>query len=224
MASRILVADDDAQLRAALGLALGMEGYEFIFAEDGESALRQFQAERPDLVVLDIGMPKLDGFTVVERIRSSSAVPVLILTARDSLNDRVQGLKHGADDYLVKPFAIEELLARIEALLRRLHPDDNHLLTFGDLKLDLETHEAARDGVHLQLTPREFQLLAAFLHYPRQVLTRDQLSRQAWGYAYHSESNFVDVAVKALRAKLEAEGEPRVIQTVRGFGYALRED
>jgi two-component system response regulator MprA len=225
MAARILIADDDSSLVSVLRLALTLEGYEIVAAGDGEAALKLFEAESPDMVVLDVAMPRLDGFTVTERIRANNAaVPILMLTARDGVPDRVAGLVHGADDYLVKPFAVEELMARIGALLRRRQASASHLLSFADLKVDLDTHEAFRGDTELELTPHQFQLLAVFLQNPRQVLSRDQLCRQAWGYPYHGESNFIDVTVKELRRRTEVGVRPRLIQTVRGFGYALRDD
>jgi len=224
MPARILVAEDDTDLSRALHLAFSLEGYNFTPAYDGESALRIFDAEHPDLVVLDVSMPQLDGFTVCERIRATSAVPILMLTARGSLEDKVSGLKHGADDYLVKPFAVEELLARIDALLRRHRTESTGLLAMGDLRVNPDSHEAYRGDRALHLTPREFQLLNVLLRNPRQVLSRDQLCEQVWGYSFRGESNFIDVTVKGLRRKLEEGGESRLIQTVRGFGYALRED
>jgi len=224
MSAHILVAEDDTDLSRALHLAFSLEGYTFTPAYDGEAALRLFDAEHPDLVVLDVSMPQLDGFTVCERIRANSAVPILMLTARGALEDKVSGLKHGADDYLVKPFAVEELLARIDALLRRHRTESSGLLSLSDLRLDPDSHEAYRGDRPLHLTPREFQLLSVLLRNPRQVLSRDQLCEQVWGYTFRGESNFIDVTVKGLRRKLEEGGESRLIQTVRGFGYSLRED
>ena len=226
MPSRLLIVDDDASLVSVLRLALTLEGYELVTSHDGEEGLKVFSDEHPDLVVLDVALPSLDGFTVCERIRSVSDVPILMLTGRDGVPDRVAGLEHGADDYLVKPFAVEELLARIGALLRRSSRQNNqdHVLTFSDITLDLDTHEVKRGEDPLNLTPREFELMATFLQNPRQVLSRDQLCREVWGYAFRGESNFIDVTIKDLRRKTEIFDHKRLIQTVRGFGYALREE
>lgn len=224
MAARILAVDDDQAILDVLRLAFSFEGYEMIAALDGEAAIKLFHAQQPDLVILDVSLPGLDGFTVCERLRGiSSSVPILILTGRDAVPDRVTGLSHGADDYLVKPFAVEELMARIQALLRRTQGEMPEALSFADLYVNLSTHEAFRGDSPLQLTPREYQLLTVLLRNPRQVLSREQLSQQAWGYTYRGESNFIDVTVKDLRRKLEEGDKPRLIQTVRGFGYALRE-
>jgi two-component system, OmpR family, response regulator MprA len=226
MASKLLVVDDDASLVSVLRLALTLEGYELVTSHDGEDALKLFSNEHPDLIVLDVALPNLDGFTVCERIRAVSDVPILMLTGRESVPDRVAGLEHGADDYLVKPFAVEELLARIGALLRRSSRQgaQEHILSFSDMTLDLDTHEVKRGDEQLNLTPREFELMATFLQNPRQVLSRDQLCREVWGYAFRGESNFIDVTIKDLRRKTEIGDKKRLIQTVRGFGYALRED
>ncbi|MBI4212799.1 MAG: response regulator transcription factor [Chloroflexi bacterium] len=224
MATRILIADDDASLVRVLRLALARDGYEIVTAGDGETALKLFQTESPDLIVLDAALPRLDGFTVTERIRANSPdIPIMMLTARDVVLDRLASLVHGADDYLVKPFAVDELEVRIPALLRRHQATTtSRVLAFSDLSVDLDTHEVFRDDQELQLTPHQFRLLAVFLQNPRKVLSRDQLCRQAWGYPYHGESNFIDVTVKELRRRTEVGGRPRLIQTVRGFGYALR--
>ena len=225
MASRLLVVDDDASLVSVLRLALTLEGYELVTSHDGEESLKIFASEHPDLIILDVALPGLDGFTVCERIRAVSDVPILMLTGRDQVPDRVAGLEHGADDYLIKPFAVEELLARISALLRRSsHQSQEHLLAFADMTLDLDTHEVKRGDEQLTLTPREFELMTTFLQNPRQVLSRDQLCREVWGYAFRGESNFIDVTIKDLRRKIEAGDKKRLIQTIRGFGYALREE
>lgn len=192
-------------------------------AEDGESALALAAAKPPDLVILDVMLPGVDGLTVCRRLRARWLGPILLLTARDTVPDRVAGLDEGADDYVVKPFALDELLARVRALLRRHHLGPGKL-GFGDLELDPETKEANRAGEPLQLTPNEFKLLETFLRHPRRVLTRSQLAQQVWGVVYEGESNYIDVAIKELRRKLEVGGRSRLIQTVRGFGYALREN
>jgi two-component system response regulator MprA len=224
MSPRVLVVDDDPAVLSGLRRALALEGYAVQVAESGEAALALAAAEAPDLVVLDVMLPDVDGLAVCRRLREAGSMPILLLTARDTVPDRVAGLDSGADDYLVKPFALDELLARVRAQLRRGQPRADKLLHYADLRLDLETREAARLGEPLRLTPREFELLAAFLRHPRQVLSREQLCQRVWGFAFEGESNFVDVAVKELRKKLEADGRPRLIQTVRGYGYALREE
>jgi two-component system response regulator MprA len=224
MTARILVVDDDPAVLSGLRRALTLEGYEVLVAEDGDAALAAASADGLDLVILDVMLPDIDGFEVCRRLRTRSDTPVLLLTARDTVPDRVAGLDRGADDYLVKPFALDELLARVRALLRRAQPQTGQVLAYADLVVDLTAHEASRGGEALKLTPREYELLSVFLRHPRQVLSREQLCQQVWGYAFEGESNFVDVAVKELRRKLEGDGRPRLIQTVRGYGYALRED
>ncbi len=224
MTARILVVDDDPAVLSGLRRALAFEGYDVVVAADGETALANAHSSRPDLVVLDVVLPGLDGFSVCEALRRESSVPIIMLTAKDTVPDRVQGLDRGADDYLVKPFAIDELEARIRALLRRYTPPADARLSSADLQVDLGAREAFRGKRLLRLTPREYDLLIAFLRHPRQALSREQLCQQVWGYAFEGESNFVDVAVKELRKKLELEGETRLIQTSRGFGYVLRED
>jgi two-component system response regulator MprA len=198
--------------------------YEVSTAVTGEEALELTEKAAPDLVVLDVVLPGLDGFTVCERLRSRlpSTVPIMLLTARDAVPDRVTGLDRGADDYLVKPFSIDELLARSRALLRRLQ-HNGEVLVFADLKLDLASRNAFRGERKLELTPREFGLLETFLRHPHQALSRAQLSQEVWGYTFEGESNFIDVAVMELRKKLEWGDRTRVIQTVRGYGYILRE-
>ncbi|MFN8534162.1 MAG: response regulator transcription factor [Dehalococcoidia bacterium] len=223
MAGRILAVDDDLGVLNSLRRALAHEGYEVVTAEDGESALLLAEIQPPDLVILDVMLPGLDGLTVCRRLRGKSLGPILMLTARDTVPDRVAGLDEGADDYLVKPFALDELLARVRALLRRNQPAGNSLF-FDDLSLDTEAKQVSRGGQSLSLTPNEYKLLETFLRHPRRVLSRDQLAQQVWGFAHEGESNFIDVAVKDLRRKLEAGGRPRIIQTVRGFGYALRKE
>jgi two-component system, OmpR family, response regulator MprA len=224
MNPRVLVVDDDPAVLSGLRRALALEGYAVQVAESGEAALALAAAEAPDVVVLDVMLPDVDGLTVCRRLRDVGTMPIVLLTAKDTVPDRVAGLDSGADDYLVKPFALDELLARVRAQLRRSQHRADRLLQYADLRLDLETREATRLGEPLRLTPREFELLAAFLRHPRQVLSREQLCQRVWGFAFEGESNFVDVAVKELRKKLEADGRPRLIQTVRGFGYALREE
>jgi two-component system response regulator MprA len=225
MAARVLVVDDDPAVLSALRRSLALEGYDITTAEDGETALSLIEALPVDLVILDVMLPGIDGFTVCGRIRKMVDVPILMLTARDTVPDRVEGLDQGADDYLVKPFAVDELLARARALLRRSSQAQTaSRLQFEDLALDLDAHQAWRGDRNLDLTALHFELLTVFMRHPRQVLTREQLCQQAWGYAFEGESNFVNVAVGELRRRLHAEGEPQLIHTVRGVGYALRSE
>lgn len=224
MNTRVLLVDDDPAVLTSLRRAMELDGYEVLVAIDGDTALDIAQSQLPDLLVLDVMLPGLDGFTVCERIRAGSSTPILMLTARDTVPDRVAGLDRGADDYLVKPFAVDELLARMRALLRRGPGPKDATLRYADLSLDALTREASRAGRPIKLTPLELELLEVFLRHPRQALSRNRLAQQVWGYSFEGESNFVDVAVKELRKKIEAEGRPRLIQTLRGYGYALREE
>ena len=224
MGARILVVDDDASVLSGLRRALALEGYDVLAVEDGERALEVATQARPDLVVLDVMLPGIDGLATCEHLRRGSAMPILMLSAKDTVPDRVAGLRVGADDYLVKPFAVDELTARVHALLRRAGNLEEQRLNYADLAVDTTARQAYRAGRALRLTPREYELLVLFLRHPRQALSREQLCQQVWGYAFEGESNFVDVAVKELRKKLEADGGSRLIQTVRGFGYSLRED
>ncbi|HZR93383.1 MAG TPA: response regulator transcription factor [Gaiellaceae bacterium] len=222
--TRVLVVDDEPAVREALRRALTLEGYEVELAGDGAEALRSIAVSEPDVVVLDVLMPEVDGLAACRRLRDSgSRVPVLMLTARAGVGDRVDGLDAGADDYLVKPFALEELLARIRALLRRSGQDRGEPLRFSDLELDPTTREVRRGGRPMELTRTEFNLLELFLRNPRQVLTRSLIFERVWGYDFGPTSNALDVYIGYLRRKTEAGGEPRLIQTVRGVGYALRE-
>ena len=222
---RVLVVDDDPAVRAALERALRLEGYEVELAPGGEEALRRVALAAPDAIVLDVLMPELDGLAVCRRLREAAdETPVLMLTARDGVADRVDGLDAGADDYLVKPFALEELLARLRALLRRTGTNGNGAsLRFGDLTMDTRTREVRRGERPIELTRTEFHLLELFLRNPRQVLTRAVIFDRVWGYDFGPASNALEVYVGYLRRKLEAAGEPRLIHTVRGVGYALRE-
>ena len=222
---RVLVVDDEPAVRAAVTRALTLDGYEVVAAEDGPTALGAIQRERPELVVLDVLMPALDGVAVCRRLRSDGdRTPILMLTARDAVSDRVSGLDAGADDYLVKPFALEELLARVRALLRRTVNGDPHgVLRFSDLSLDPATREVRRGDREVDLTRTEFLLLELFLLNPRQVLPRALIFDRVWGYDFGPTSNSLEVYVGYLRRKLEARREPRLIHTVRGVGYALRE-
>ena len=219
----ILVVDDDAGLRKALRRVLTSQGFEVEVASDGSEALARLRARSFDLVVLDVLMPGSDGIEVCERLRAEGdELPVLMLTARDAVRDRVAGLEAGADDYLVKPFANEELVARVRALLRRTGAGSERL-SFADLELDLLTRDAERGGREIELSSMEFELLEFFLRHPRQVLSRGLIYERVWGYDASLSSNSLDVFVGHLRRKLEAGGERRLIQTVRGVGFTLRE-
>ena len=222
---RILVVDDEPAVREAVDRALRLEGYRTELAADGREALDSLAAAPPDAVVLDVLMPAVDGLEVCRRLRAAGdRTPVLMLTARDAIADRVRGLDAGADDYLVKPFALDELRARLRALLRRAAPaSDGGLLRFEDLVLDSAGHTVRRGARDVELTRTEFLLLELFLRHPRQVLTRSVVFENVWGYDFGPTSNSLEVYVGYLRRKLEAEGEPRLIHAVRGFGYVLRE-
>ncbi|MFC8350882.1 response regulator transcription factor [Streptomyces sp. NPDC057280] len=231
---RILIVDDEPAVREALQRSLAFEGYDTEVAVDGADALEKVTAYRPDLVVLDIQMPRMDGLTAARRMRGAgTTTPILMLTARDTVGDRVTGLDAGADDYLVKPFELDELFARVRALLRRssyaaaaagagaVVEDD--ALTFADLRMDLATREVTRAGRPVELTRTEFTLLEMFMAHPRQVLTREQILKAVWGFDFEPSSNSLDVYVMYLRRKTEAGGEPRLVHTVRGVGYVLRQ-
>jgi two-component system, OmpR family, response regulator MprA len=222
---KVLVVDDERAVRDSLRRALELEGYEVELAVDGGDALHRLEANgQPDAVILDVLMPGVDGLEVCRRIRGKgSAVPVLMLTARTEIEDRVSGLDAGADDYLPKPFALEELLARLRALLRRTSPGTDEVLRFADLELNASTREVRRGGTRIELTRTEFNLLELFLRNPRQVLTRSVIFERVWGYDFGFASNSLDVYIGYLRRKTEVDGKPRLIQTVRGVGYALRE-
>jgi two-component system response regulator MprA len=224
--SYVAIVDDDSAIRTALGRALRMENYEVELFEDGLSALRSIQLRAPDAIVLDLQLPDIDGLEVCRRIRrAGDATPILMLTARQAIDDRVEGLDAGADDYLVKPFDLAELLARLRALLRRrsVTEGDDSMLRFEDLSLNPQTREVFRGERAIELTRIEFDLLELFLSHPRQVLTREQILDLVWGYNFDSGTNSLAVYVGYLRRKLELEGEPRLIHTVRGVGYALRQ-
>jgi two-component system, OmpR family, response regulator MprA len=226
---RILVVDDDRAVRESLRRSLEFNGYQVQLASDGAQALEAIIADRPDAMVLDVMMPRLDGLEVARRLRSTGDdLPILVLTARDTVSDRVSGLDAGADDYLPKPFALEELLARLRALLRRASPEaqngqTSEMLSFADLTLDPGTREVRRGGREISLTRTEFALLELFLSYPKHVLTRGRILEEVWGYDFPTSGNALEVYVGYLRRKTEAEGEPRLIHTVRGVGYVLRE-
>jgi two-component system, OmpR family, response regulator MprA len=219
---RVLVVEDDDDIAGALRRSLRLEGYDVRLAEDGVSALEESTLFEPDAVVLDLGLPRLDGVEVCRRLRDAGDVPILMLTARDGLDDRIEGLDSGADDYLVKPFERQELLARLRALLRRRPPRGSAFLTVGDLRLNPDTREARRGERHLDLTTREFELLEYLMRNERLVLSRERLLEDVWGYNVLVETNTVDVFVSNLRRKLEEDGEPRVLHTMRGAGYVLR--
>jgi two-component system response regulator MprA len=222
----VLVVDDEPAVRESLERSLRFEGYEVSLASDGEQALAAVAKQVPDVVILDVLMPRLDGLQTCRQLRArGESLPILMLTARDGVADRVVGLDAGADDYLVKPFALEELLARLRALLRRRPDEDDpdQVLAFSDLSLDPVTRDVKRGDRSLSLTVTEFNLLEMFLEHPRQVLTRGQIVERVWGFALEYSSNSLEVYVGYLRRKLEADGEPRLLHTVRGVGYVLRE-
>jgi two-component system, OmpR family, response regulator MprA len=222
---RILVVDDEPAVREAVERALRLEGHDVLLAGDGVEALETLDSRPPDAVVLDVLMPRVDGLELCRRLRGrGDRTPVLMLTARDAVSDRVEGLDAGADDYLVKPFALEELLARVRALLRRAAPvSDKSPLRFADLELDPLAHEVRRGDRAIELTRTEFLLLDLFLRHPRQVLTRSLIFENVWGYDFGPRSNSLEVYMGYLRRKTEAGGEPRLLHTVRGVGYVLKE-
>jgi two-component system response regulator MprA len=228
---RILVVDDDRSVRESLRRSLAFNGYQVELASDGQAALDAVLSQRPDAMVLDVMMPRLDGLEVCRRMRAAGdELPILVLTARDAVSDRVAGLDAGADDYLPKPFALEELLARLRALLRRRTPEEiagsvgeSKPLEFADLSLDPDTREVRRGDRQISLTRTEFSLLELLLAHPRRVLTRAQILEQVWGYDFPTTGNALEVYIGYLRRKTEAEGEPRLIHTVRGVGYVLRD-
>ncbi|MCW2653801.1 MAG: two component transcriptional regulator, winged helix family [Mycobacterium sp.] len=228
MAVRILVVDDDRAVRESLRRSLSFNGYSVALAQDGVEALHAIASDRPDAVVLDVMMPRLDGLEVCRQLRSTGDdLPILVLTARDSVSERVAGLDAGADDYLPKPFALEELLARMRALLRRTVPDDGAAdsvaMTFSDLSLDPVTREVTRGQRRISLTRTEFALLEMLIANPRRVLTRSRILEEVWGFDFPTSGNALEVYIGYLRRKTEAEGEQRLIHTVRGVGYVLRE-
>jgi len=226
MRQYILVIDDDDRITSMLRRSLAFEGYEVSIANNGADGLKQFMIKEPDLVILDVMMPYIDGMEVCRRIRESgSDVPILMLTAKDEINDRVKGLDLGADDYVVKPFALEELLARARALFRRKGEraaKQESVLTFEDLVLDLDAREAIRAGRRIELTSKEYELLLLFMQNPKRVLTRDTIMEKIWGYDFSGESNVLEVYIAMLRQKLEEGGKSRIIVTVRGTGYVLK--
>lgn len=221
---RILVVEDEAKLAQFIELELKYEGYEVMVANDGLSGLSTAREAQPDLIILDWMLPGISGVEICQRLRSTGdKVPVILLTAKDEVGDRVKGLDAGADDYMIKPFSIEELLARVRAALRRTQEQETNVLQFSDLKLNRSSREVFRGIRRIELTAKEFDLLEYLLAHPRQVLTRDQILERVWGYDFMGDSNIIEVYVRYLRLKLEAENETRLIQTVRGVGYVVRE-
>ncbi|MBE9116320.1 response regulator transcription factor [Lusitaniella coriacea LEGE 07157] len=222
--SNILVVEDEAKLAQFIELELKYEGYTVTVASDGLSGLSAAREGNPDLIILDWMMPGFSGLEICRRLRDTgNKVPIILLTAKDEVRDRVEGLDSGADDYMVKPFSVEELLARVRAHLRRTQEEDPESLQFSDLRLNRSTREVYRGNRSIELTAKEFDLLDYLLAHPRQVLTRDQILERVWGYDFMGDSNIIEVYVRYLRLKLEAEGEKRLIQTVRGVGYVLRD-
>jgi len=219
---RVLVVEDDEEIAQVLQRSLRLDGYDVRIAGDGEAALDQAAAYHPDLVILDLGLPKLDGIEVARRLRAADDVPILMLTARDAVESRVEGLDSGADDYLVKPFERQELLARLRALLRRRPPRGSASLVVADLSLNPDTHEVRRGDRIVELTQREFELLEYLMRNERIVVPRQRLLEEVWGYDPFATTNTIEVFVSNLRRKLEANGEPRLLHTIRGAGYVLR--
>ncbi|MBI5667257.1 MAG: response regulator transcription factor [Chloroflexi bacterium] len=222
---RVLVIEDEARIAQFIERGLIYEGYRVSVARDGQTGLMIARDNPPDLVILDWMLPGLDGLEVCKRLRTASDVPILMLTAKDDVKDRVTGLDAGADDYLVKPFSVDELMARVRALFRRSQPVSRpEILRFADLTLDTGTHRAYRSDKPIDLTAKEYELLELFMRNPRQVLTRDVIFDRVWGYDFGGESNIIEVYVRYLRQKTETDGMPRLIHTVRGVGYVLREE
>ena len=224
--AQIVVVDDDPKITSLLRRSLAFEGYEVLTAENGAEGLQLLMKKEPNLIILDVMMPQVDGWEVCRRIREGgSTTPILMLTAKDDISERVKGLDLGADDYLVKPFALEELLARVRALLRRKSDklEESSIMSFEDLSLDLDSREAIRAGKRIELTSKEYDLLLLFMQNPRRVLTRDSIMEKIWGYDFSGESNVLEVYIAMLRQKVEEGGAARLIQTVRGTGYVLRE-
>ncbi|WP_106766578.1 response regulator transcription factor [Paenibacillus faecalis] len=227
MRSRILIVDDDEKIISMLRRGLAFEGYDVYTASNGAEGLRMILNEEPDVVILDVMMPQVDGFEALRRLREGgSKIPVLMLTAKDEVENRVKGLDTGADDYLVKPFALEELLARVRALLRRKTDEEleTRKIVYEDLVMDTDAREVTRDGKKLELTAKEFELLHLFMMNPKRVLSRDLIMDKIWGYDYSGESNVLEVYIAMLRQKTEEHGGKRLIQTIRGAGYILRGD
>lgn len=217
----VLLVDDEPHIVAFLRMGFEYEGFEIAEAANGDDAMRLSLQRKPDVIILDVMLPRLSGLEVAQRLRPVTDAAIIMLTARDELDDRVAGLDIGADDYLTKPFAFKELMARVRAVLRRRGKSLDRLLTFADVTLDRETRVVTRAGRERELTPREFELLELFLSHPRQILTREVILARIWGYAYEGDDNVIEVFVRHLREKLD-DNPPRLIQTVRGVGYALR--
>ena len=224
MKERVLIIEDDEGILRVLRRALNYENYQVETAVDGEVGLALARDWRPDLIILDLMLPGMDGLEVTQRLRMDGNIPILMLTAKDTINDRVLGLDAGADDYMTKPFELDELLARVRALLRRTQLERAPVLTFNDLTLDTSTRQASRQGRQVPLTAKEYDLLELFMRHPRQVMTREMIFDRVWGYDFGGESNVLDVYIRYLRQKLELDGELRLIHTVRGVGYVLREN
>ncbi len=224
MSNRVLVIEDEDRIRQFLQRGLAYENYRVDVAPDGPAGLALARENPPDIVILDWMLPGMDGLEVCRRLRAAGPVPILMLTAKDAVGDRVMGLDAGADDYLVKPFAFDELLARMRALLRRAAPSTPEVLKFSDLTLDTGTRQAFRSERPIELTAKEYELLELFMRHPRQVLTREVIFDRVWGYDFGGESNIIEVYVRYLRQKTEAASEPRLVHTVRGVGYVLREE
>ncbi len=225
MSEKILLVEDELAIAKFIGRGLEREGFTVLTAHDGETGLETAFAELPDLIILDVMLPDIDGLSICRQLREAELqTPVLMLTAKDAIPDRVAGLEAGADDYLVKPFAFEELLARLKALNRRKAPIETEgPLNFTDLTLNPSTRMAKRGDRVIELTAKEYDLLELFMRHPNQVLTRDQIYERIWGYDFGGESNIIEVYIRYLRSKLEANSEPRLLHTVRGVGYALRD-
>jgi len=221
--NKIAVIDDDPKIRDMLRRSLAYAGYRVVTAEDGIKGWEMTLKEKPHLVILDVMLPGMDGFDTCQHLKKETDIPILMLTAKDEIRDRVRGLDCGADDYLVKPFALDELLARVRALLRRYRPGSEVLLEFVDLKVNPDTYQVWRGEREIELTAKEFDLLHLLIRHPRQVLTREKLMDRVWGYDYEGESNVLEVYIGYLRNKLEENGEKRIIHTVRGVGYVMRE-
>ncbi len=224
MSARILVVEDEERIRQFLQRGLTFEGYRVDAAADGPTGLDLARDNPPDLVLLDVMLPEMDGIEVCRRLRATGDVPILMLTAKEAIEDRVQGLDAGADDYLVKPFSFDELLARVRALLRRAQPTQPQVYRFADLELDTGTRRGRRGDDIFDLTAKEYELLELFMRHPRQVLTRDVIFDRVWNYDFGGESNIIEVYVRYLRQKTELDEKSRLIHTVRGVGYVLREE
>ena len=224
MNERILIIEDDEAITKIIRRALSYEGYQVDSALDGEAGLEMARDHHPDMIILDWMLPGMDGLEVCNRVRASENIPILMLTAKDTLQDRIDGLDTGADDYMVKPFELDELLARIRALLRRTTQERSSTLSFDNLVMETSARKVYRADKEIALTAKEYDLLELFLRSPRQVLTREVIFDRVWGYDFGGESNVLDVYIRYLRQKLEADGETRILHTVRGVGYVLREN